>query len=407
MPNVVFVAPFLMPATLSFVEATANLPGVRLGLLSQQPAEHLPSSLRHRLAAHWRVDNALDAQQLADGTRQLQRVLGGPIHRLFGALEQLQVPLGEVRDSLGIEGMGADAANNFRDKARMKTALRQAGLPCARHRLVTSLKEAKDFALEVGFPMVVKPPDGAGAKATFRVDSTEALLEALDLLRPTPGREALLEEFITGEEFSFETLSIRGRPVWSSVSHYQPTPLEVLRNPWIQWCVLLPKELEDPQFAAIHQAGPQALQTLGMGTGLSHMEWFRRSDGSIAISEVGARPPGAQITTLLSYAHDTNFKAVWSHLMVFDELKLPPRQWATGAAFLRGQGIGKVKDIEGLDRAQKELGPLVVETKLPRAGQSPASGYEGEGYVILRHPETKVVEQALRRLVSLVRVRLA
>ncbi len=406
MPNVVFVAPFLMPATLSFVEATAKLPNVRLGLLSQQPAEDLPSSLRQHLSAHWRLNNALDPQQLADGTRQLARLLGGPVERLFGALEQLQEALGEVRDALGIEGMGLESARNFRDKARMKTLLRQAGLPCARHRLVENLDEARGFAEEVRFPLVVKPPDGAGARATFRVDSTEALLEALGLLRPAPGRAALLEEFITGEEFSFDTLSIHGRPVWNSVSYYQPTPLEVLRNPWIQWCVLLPREQQQPQFAAIHQAGPKALKVLGMGTGLSHMEWFRRSDGSIAISEVGARPPGAQITTLLSYAHDTNFKEVWSHLMVFDELKLPPRRWATGAAFLRGQGQGTVQAIEGLEQAQRELGPLVVEAKLPAAGQAPASGYEGEGYVILRHRDTEVVEKALRRLVGLVRVRL-
>ena len=44
--------------------------------------------------------------------------------------------------------------------------------------------------------------------------------------------------------------------------------------------------------------------------------------------------------------------------------------------------------------------------KLPHVGQSPASSYEGEGYVILRHPETAVVEQALLRLISLIRVEL-
>ncbi len=405
MPNVVFVAPFFMPATATFVAATARLPGVRLAVLSQQPAEVIPAEIRHRLVAHWRVDDALDAHQLAAGVRELARQLGS-VDRLFGALEQLQVPLGQVRDELGIDGMGAEASNNFRDKARMKTILRQAGLPCARHCLVRNREEARNFALEVGFPLVVKPPDGAGAKATFRVDDLAALEESLGLLRPSPGHEALLEEFITGDEFSFETLSIRGRPVWHSVSHYRPTPLEVLRNPWIQWAILLPREIDTPDTAAIREAGPKALAALGMGTGLTHMEWFRRRDGSIAISEVAARPPGAQITTLLSYAHDTDFRAVWAHLMVYDEVRLPERRWATGAAFLRGQGQGKVRAIEGLDEAQKQLGALVVEAKLPQAGQAPASSYEGEGYVILRHAETAVVSRGLQRLISLVRVRL-
>ncbi len=405
MPNVIFVAPYFLPTTVGFIDATAKLPGVRLGLLSSDPEEKLPGGLRRQLAAHWRVDDALNPKQLAEGVRQLGSRLGS-VDRLFGALEQLQVPLGQVRDALGIEGMSEATALNFRDKARMKTLLRESGLPCARHRLVSNRQEARDFAAKVGFPLVVKPPDGAGAKATFRVDEAQALEEALGLLRPSPGREALLEEFIVGEEFSFETLSIRGKAVWSSCTHYRPTPLEALRNPWIQWCVLLPRERCTPATEDIHRQGPRALQVLGMGTGLTHMEWFRREDGSIAISEVGARPPGAQITNLLSHAHDTDFRRVWAHLMVYAELHLPKRRYATGAAFLRGQGRGRVRAVEGLDQAQKELGDLVVEAELPRPGQVPASGYEGEGYVILRHPETSVVAQGLQRLVSLIRVRL-
>jgi hypothetical protein len=52
------------------------------------------------------------------------------------------------------------------------------------------------------------------------------------------------------------------------------------------------------------------------------------------------------------------------------------------------------------------VGDLVVEAKLPQAGQSPSGTYEGEGYVILRHPETEVVERALKRLVERIYVEL-
>ena len=47
-----------------------------------------------------------------------------------------------------------------------------------------------------------------------------------------------------------------------------------------------------------------------------------------------------------------------------------------------------------------------MKSDLPRLGQSPSSSYEGEGYVILRHRETRVVEEALHRLISLIRVEL-
>ena len=71
-------------------------------------------------------------------------------------------------------------------------------------------------------------------------------------------------------------------------------------------------------------------------TGLTHMEWCRRRDGSIAISEVAARPPGAQFTTLMSYAHDKDMYQAWVELMVFDRFTVPERKYSAGAAYLRG-----------------------------------------------------------------------
>lgn len=143
-----------------------------------------------------------------------------------------------------------------------------------------------------------------------------------------------------------------------------------------------------------------------MDTGLTHLEWFRRPDGSVAVSEVAARPPGAQITTLISRAHDIDFLAAWARVMVHEEFEPPERRYAAGIAYLRGQGQGQVKTIHGLEQAEREVGHLVVDVKLPAIGQGPSGSYEGEGYVIVRHPETAVVEQAVLRLVTLIRVEL-
>jgi biotin carboxylase len=300
------------------------------------------------------------------------------------------------------------AARNFRDKSRMKDLLRAAGLPCARHRLVGTPADAQAFLREVGFPVVAKPPAGAGAANTYRLDGADALARYLSSHRPDPSHPALFEEFLSGEEHSFDSVVVDGRLVWWSVSRYLPSPLTVMENPWIQWCVLLPRELDG--YEDIRTAGARALGVLGLESGMTHMEWFRRPDGSLAISEVAARPPGAQFTSLLSYAHDLDFYAAWPRLAIENRFDAPPRRWSVGAAYVRGhqggQSRGRVKGILGLDVAQRELGPLVVEAKLPQVGETQKGGYEGAGYVILRHPETRVVEQALRRAVELIRVEL-
>src|SRR5207302_1965346 len=82
-----------------------------------------------------------------------------------------------------------------------------------------------------------------------------------------------------------------GSTVWSSIADYRPPPLEVLRNPWIQWTVLLPRDITGPRYEGIHRWGPAALQALGVTDALTHMEWFARPDGSVAVSEVAAPPP--------------------------------------------------------------------------------------------------------------------
>ena len=401
--HVIYVAPFFMDTTLRFVRALAELDGIRFSLITQEPKHKLPPDFAHRVGGYVQVDNAMEAAQILQGVELLSNRFGKP-HRLLGTLEHIQRQLAQVREHLQIAGMDAEEARNFRDKSRMKEVLRAAGLPCARHATVECDDDAWTFVREVGYPIVVKPREGVGSAITFRCDTEGDLRAALQSIRPGLGRAAIAEEFIVGEEHSFEVASIRGRPVWWSLTKYAPTPLEVVRNPWIQWTVLMPRETDG--YDDVQAVGFAALKALGMGTGISHMEWFRRNDGSVAISEIAARPPGAQIMTLNSFTHDHDMYRAWAKLVVFEQFPQLERQYATGAAFLRGQGHGRVKRIHGLERAQRELGHLVAEARLPQLGQPASTSYEGEGYAVLRHPETRVVENALRHLISTVRVEL-
>jgi hypothetical protein len=400
-----FVAPYLLDTTTRFVEAAATLPDTRLALVTCEPADRLPARLKQNLAGHWRVDDPLDAGQIAWAVEGLGQQLG-PLQRLLAVLEQLQVPLAQVREHLGIPGMDAATARNFRDKDQMKTVLDAAGVPCARHRLADSAAAAAGFARDVGFPLVVKPPAGAGAKSTFRLDDQADLEAWLAVAPPAPDRPALIEEFLTGEEGSYDSVMVDGEVVWDSISSYLPTPLDVLRNPWMQWVVLLPRDIGGPEYVPIRAVAPVALRALGLRTGLTHMEWFRRPDGSVAVSEVGARPPGAQITSMLCYAHDFDLYRDWARLMVDGTFSPPVRQWSTGTVYLRGQGAGQVTGVYGLDLLPAMVSDLVVDSRLPGPGQPSSGSYEGDGYITVRDRETSVVTDALKAILTTVRVEL-
>jgi len=399
-----FVAPYLLDATTRFVEAAASLPGTDLAVITCEPADRLPEQLKPVLAGHWRIDDPLDPGQIAAAVQGLSGQLG-PVECLMAVLEQLQVPLAQVREHLGIPGMDAVTAGNFRDKDQMKTVLRAAGVPCARHRLARSATDARDFAAVAGYPLVVKPPAGAGAKSTFRLDNPGDLDTWLETDPVTDGNPVQMEEFLTGDEGSYDSVMIDGRVVWDSVSDYLPTPLEVLRHPWMQWMVRLPRYI-GPEYDAIRRVAPGALLALGLRTGLTHMEWFRRPDGTVAVSEVGARPPGAQITSMLCFTHDFDLYRAWAQLMVDGSFDPPSRQWAAGTVYLRGQGAGQVKAVHGLDALPPAVIDQVVDSQLPRPGQPSSGSYTGDGWITVRDRDTAAVTDALRTLVTTVRVEL-
>ncbi len=404
MKKIIFVAPYFMDATERFIDAASKVPQTRLGLVSCDPVTKLAPGIRSRLSAHFAV-NGIGTPELLRGVEAIGREFGG-IDGIMGMLEQIQVSLGEIREHLGVPGMGARVANHFRDKAVMKSVLRQAGVPCARYTLAESIESALAFSQQTGFPLIVKPPAGAGAQGTYRCENHEQLFDCLTRVQPSANNPTVIEEFIVGTEHSFDSICLHGEVIWSSISQYSPGPLEVVREPWIQWCVMIPREADLPQYHRVRDVASSALKALGMETGLSHMEWFLRPDGNIAISEVGARPPGAQFTTLISYAHDFNLYQAWAELLVHKRFAIPEQKYSAGAAYLRGMGAGRVARVHGLDEVAKNLGSLIVEAKIPDPGHIPTGSYEGEGYIIVRHPETRVVQEALKFIINTVRVEL-
>jgi biotin carboxylase len=401
MRNVVFAAPFPLETTMRFARAAARLANVRmLGIVQSLP----PGDDAKLFADHVQVADGLDTDQLIKAAQLLEQ-RHGKLHRVLGILEPLQTQLAHVRRALGVSGTDPQTAELFRDKARMKDELRKHGLPCARHALIRAWDDAVAFAQQVGFPIVLKPPAGMGCKSTWRIANLDELRAALRALHASPERPALAEEFLRGREHSFETITINGKVLFQSATRYYPTPLEVMETPWIQWVVVMPRNIDGPDYADTRALGVKVVKALGLETGFTHMEWFRRDDGSLAIGEIAARPPGANIVLSNSYAHDTDMYRAWARAVVDDAFDGPfERKYAVGCAFLRGAGRGRVVAVRGVDELNRQIGHLVVESKLPVRGTPRADSYEGDGYVIVRDPDTEVVKAAMTKVIETIQV---
>lgn len=401
---VVYVSPFLRKDVYLFLDRLSRLEGVQVGLISTLEDDELSPEVVSSISGYWRVNDLLDPGELVWAAEGLSQRFG-PIYRMITEYELVQLPVAQARAQLGVAGMSPNTVLGFRDKAVMKDRLAAAGVPCARHRSVETAEDAWEFASQVGFPLIVKPVDGVGARETRQCNDAEDFQEVMESDPPAESNPLQLEEFVQGDEHSLDTISINGEAVWHSITRYLPNPLEVLRNPWMQWRVITPREIDDPKYDEIRRVGAQALKALGMDSGLSHMEWFRRPDGSVAIGEVGARPAGSRIFTPLNWANDYDMYNAWIRLMTLGTCTPPKeRKYAVGTAFFRGIGTGHVVDIQGLDSVLSEFGHLLVEVDLPYVGQVKQDIFDGQGYVMLRHPKTSVVEEAILEIVSRVHV---
>ncbi len=402
--NVVFVAPFPTDVTMRFVRAASRLAGVRLLGVVHTPPKGADAGV---YADHVRITEPLSTRDIIDGVEVLKRRHGQP-HSIIGILEAQMVQLAQAREHFGVDGTTAKVADLFRDKSRMKAALAKAGLPVARNRLVENEADARAFAAEVGFPIVLKPPAGMGAKSTHRVESMEALVAAAIGMGAGPGRAILAEEFLRGREFSYETITVGGKVQMESISHYLPSCLEAVEQPWVKWCCMLPRDISSPDYDGAKKIGRAAIPALGLDDGMTHMEWFQRQDGSFVIGEIAQRPPGANISIMTAFAYDFDLYRAWGRAVVDGAFDGPfERKYAVGTAFLRGMGHGRVAGVTGLRAVYDSLGKHIVEAKIPTIGAHKSDSYEGEGYLVVRDPKTEVVKALLKKIIESVQVHYA
>ena len=89
------------------------------------------------------------------------------------------------------------------------------------------------FADEVGYPLIIKPPDGAGASGTHRVDDAADLDRAIAESGVEHGVVVAVEEFVEGHEGFYDTIAVNGEVVHEFITHYYPNVLEAMRTRWI------------------------------------------------------------------------------------------------------------------------------------------------------------------------------
>jgi hypothetical protein len=396
--NVVMISPGYPVEMSYFTRALAKVGATVIGL-GDQPPDALPPAAREGLSHYERVS-------LTDEAAVLGALHGLAQHARLELVECLWEPYmllaAHIREVFGLPGMTVDQTVPFRDKERMKQQIDAAGIRTPRHASTTNVAGVWEAADRIGFPIIVKPIAGAGSADTYRVETADELNDVLPLLRHIP--EVSVEEFVDGEEFTYDTVCANGEILFEHILWYRPRPLQMRMNEWISPTCISLRELSVPDLQDGRRMGVEVIAALGFQTGFTHMEWYRKADGEAVFGEIGARPAGARVVDLMNYSTDGDLYLGWAEAVVHGQLTQPlERHYNAGSIFKRAQGVGNITQLDGLDRLVAEYGESVVAVELLPVG-APRRDWRasviGDGMIIVRHPELQRVIEMTERFAS-------
>ena len=348
------------------------------------------------------VADTHDSAQLIEAARVLQHKHGA-LDRIVTTHEVLLEPVAKTVETLGLEGMSVATVRRALDKSLLKATFEQAGIATPRSRVCNSHADARSFAREVDYPIVLKPLNGSGALATWPIRDEQQLTLALELTNPAPGQPLLAEEHCHGRELCIDTITIANEPRFYSTCCYRPSILEAVEDPAVQWRCVMPRDMSSFEEFITH--GLEAVRALAVGNAMTHMEGFLSDDGHVRFIDATLRPAGARIAPMLAFAYDIDPHLVWARVTLDGSFDGPwERKFAVGTVFLRGLGSGNIESVDGMEVVKREMGELIVDLREPRLGAQKSETYTGDGYVTVRHPVTKAVEDALDFIARTVRI---
>lgn len=226
----------------------------------------------------------------------------------------------QLRTDFNIEtGLKNDKIAGIKYKSAMKEYYKKAGVKTARYHLATTFEEGKKFIKEVGYPVVVKPDNGVGAAATYKIKNEEELKE---FYKNLGNIQYIMEEFINGELLSYDGIAGKNKEIIFETAHIYPTPImEVVneRKDVVYYSFReIPKDLQE--------AGRKVVQAFDTNSRFFHCEFFRLLEdkkglgkkGDILGLEVNMRPPGGYTPDMMNFANNINVYQIWANMVTYN-----------------------------------------------------------------------------------------
>ena len=206
----------------------------------------------------------------------------------------------------------------------MKAYYAKAGVPTARCHKITTEAAAKEFLQAVGYPVIVKPDNGVGASATYKLENEEDRIRFFENLPTVP---YVMEEFVEGDICSYDAITdSHCQPLFESMTVWPPSIMDIV-NKKLDLAYYTAAEVPE----ALAKAGRATVQAFGARSRFVHLEFFRLTKarpglgnvGDFVGLEVNMRPAGGYTPDMMNYAHSTDVYQIWADMVTCDRRCLP------------------------------------------------------------------------------------
>jgi len=210
-------------------------------------------------------------------------------------------------------------------KSKMKEYYSKVGIPVARYYLVESLEGSREFIEKVGYPVVVKPDNGVGAAATYKLKCDEDLVNFINNMPANV--PYIMEEFVTAEVNSYDAIiDDNGEPIFET-GNVTPNSVMDIVNDNDNSIYYIVKDLPEDT----RKAGRATVKSFGVKSRFVHFEFFRLTkdheglgkNGDVIALEVNMRPCGGFTPDMINFAHSTNVYKIWADMIAYGSSMAP------------------------------------------------------------------------------------
>lgn len=282
-----------------------------------------------------------------------------PFQALGGFNEPTQEIASQIAESLGLSFPSLNTILLTKDKEKMRKHLASCGLDSTPSQRVSLWEDLESFARKYSYPIILKPVDGRGSLAVFKIENSMELKEKYDnCVARAEGHEILAEKFLVGPEWSVEAFSEGG--VHKIVCVTQKFKDENFVENGHCLPALISKDLENE----IKKYVENVLSAVGLENGPSHTEVITTSEGPRVV-ETHARLAGDSIVELIELATGVDLDHLWIRQTLGESvLAEVPQVFLRSAAiaYKNAEQEGILKNYCGIESAEKMEGIQRIDT---------------------------------------------